>query len=145
MALLEAGVKALSNRMPKIISPKTHAIIDYTTAGSFFLMGALLWRNHKRAAISSLACGAAEAVTSLLTDYPGGVTDVISFSTHGKIDAGMAGLVGTIPTLFAFNDEKEAIFFRSQAVAIAAVTGMTDFGPSRPLARSHESRRGRAA
>jgi hypothetical protein len=141
MPLLETGVKALSSCMPKIISPRTHAIIDYATAGSFFLMGALLWRNHKRAAISSFACGAAETATAMLTDYPGGVADVISFPTHGKIDAGMAGLVGTMPALLAFSGEKEAIFFRSQAVAIAAVTGMTEFEAS----RSGQRRRRRAA
>ena len=33
MALLETGVRELSNRMPKVISPKTHAIIDYAVAG----------------------------------------------------------------------------------------------------------------
>jgi hypothetical protein len=142
MPLLETGVKALSSRMPKIISPRTHAIIDYATAGSFFLMGALLWKNHKRAAISSFACGAAEATTAMITDFPGGVTGVISFPTHGKIDASLAGLVGTMPNLLAFSDEKEAIFFRTHAVAIAAVTGLTDFAASRS---SGHRRRRRAA
>ncbi len=127
MALVETSVKALSNRLPKVISPKTHAIIDYATAGSFLVMGALLWKRHKRAAIGSIVCGAIEANTAMMTDYPGGVAKLISFETHGKIDSGFAGIVGLLPTLLGFSDEKESWFFRGQAMGLAAVTGMTDF------------------
>ncbi len=127
MAILDTSVKALSNRLPKVISPKTHAIIDYATAGSFFLMAGLLWGRHKRAAIGSLVCGAVEANTAMMTDYPGGVAKIISFETHGKIDAGFAGFVGMLPTMLGFGDEAEAWFFRGQAMGLAAVTGMTDF------------------
>ena len=51
MAILNMGVKAVTNRLPKVISPTTHAIIDYATAGAFFVGAALFWKNHKRAAI----------------------------------------------------------------------------------------------
>jgi hypothetical protein len=60
MAIFDTGVRMLSNRMPKMISPKAHAIIDYVTAGSFFAMGAYLWKRNRRAAVASLICGAAE-------------------------------------------------------------------------------------
>ena len=127
MAVVETGVRALSNRLPKIISPKTHAIIDYAVAGSFFLMGGLMWGSSKRAAIASFACGAAEATVAMLTDYPGGLARLISFETHGKIDAGMSGAVAMVPSLLGFSNEKKAIFFRAQGVGMAATTGMTDF------------------
>ncbi len=127
MALVETGVKALSNRLPKVISPKTHAIIDYAVAGSFFLMGGLMWRSNKRAAIASCACGAAETAIAMLTDYPGGVVRVISFETHGKIDAGTSGAVAMLPTILGFANQKKAYFFRGQGMGIAATTAMTDF------------------
>ncbi len=127
MALVNTGIKALTKRMPKVISPKIHAIIDYATAGSFIVMGALLWRRNKRAASCSFACGVAEAATAMMTDYPGGISKAISFETHGKIDAGFAGIVSTLPSLLAFGGEPEAMFFRGQGVAMAAVTGLTDF------------------
>lgn len=127
MAILDTSVKALSNRLPKVISPKTHAIIDYATAGSFFLTGALLWGRHKRAAIGAIVCGAVEANTVMMTDMPGGVYKLISFETHGKIDAAFAGAVAMLPTVLGFGDEKEAWFFRAQGMNIAAVGGMTDF------------------
>ena len=127
MPLMQKGVKMLADRMPKVISPKTHAIIDYATAGSFFIAGALLWKRKRRAAIASLLCGAMEAGTAIITDFPGGVTDLISFQTHGRIDAGFAGFVATLPNVFMFGDKPEAMFFRGQGVGIAAVTGLTDF------------------
>ncbi len=148
MPILETSVKALSNRLPKVISPKTHAIIDYATAGSFFLMGALMWKRHKRAAIGSMVCGAMEANTAMMTDYPGGVYKLISFETHGKIDAGFAGFVGMLPTVLGFGDEAEAWFFRGQAMGLATVTGMTDFGyyeESRSQRRRMRVRRERPA
>jgi hypothetical protein len=63
----------------------------------------------------------------MITRFPGGVADVISFETHGKIDAAMAGAVLSMPNLLAFSDEPEAKHFRLQGAMIAAVTGMTDF------------------
>ena len=126
MALAEIGARALSNRLPKVISPRTHAIIDYATAGGFFLMTGLLWKRHKRAAIAALACGINEVTNSMITGYPGGVADVISFPTHLKIDAGFAGVVASLPNLLGFTDEWPSLYFRSQGMAIAATTGMTD-------------------
>jgi hypothetical protein len=120
-------VETVTNRLPKIISPRVHAIIDYATVGSFVLMGALFWKNNKKAAVAAWCCGAMEATNTLLTDFPGGVTDVISFETHGKIDAAMAGAVATLPNLLGFSGEPEAKHFRLQGGMIAAVTGMTNF------------------
>lgn len=134
--LMEKGVNLLSNNLPKVISPKTHAIIDYAVvAGGFFTVAALAWKSHKRAAVSSLICGIAETTTAMLTDYPGGVVRVIDFPTHGRIDAGFAAFVGTMPNLLGFKDEWPASFFRSHALAMAAVTGMTDFTGERQYSR----------
>ncbi len=129
MAVIDIGSRALSNRLPKVISPKTHAIIDYASVGAFALMGALFWKRHKRAAISSWVCGAQQATLAMLTDFPGGVAKVVSYDTHLKIDAGFAGLVGTAPNLLGFTHEWPSIFFRSQGVAIAATTGMSEPQP----------------
>lgn len=136
MALAEIGARALSNRLPKVITPKMHAIIDYATAGTFFLMTGLMWKRHKRAAIAALACGINETTNAMITEYPGGVADVVSFPTHLKIDAGFAGVVASLPNLLGFTDEWPSHYFRSQGMAIAATAGMTEVGTVR-------SRRGR--
>ena len=142
MPILEQATKWATNKMPKVINPTAHSVIDYAVAASFFAMAAVFWRRNKRAAISCLVCGGAETVTSLLTDYPGGVTDAISFETHGAIDFGMSGLFSSMPNMLRFSDRREADFFRVQGVAKALVAGLTDFtgtGESNQRERLDES------
>jgi hypothetical protein len=127
MGMLESGVQAITGRMPKVLDPRAHAILDYAIAGSFFVAGALLWARHRRAAVASIACGVAEATTAMITDYPGGAKPLISFHTHGRIDAGMATLVGAMPIALNFANDVESRWFRAHGIAIAAVTELTDF------------------
>src|SRR5262249_12714147 len=116
-----------TNRMPKLIEPKTHAVIDYAMAASFFGMAAFFWRRNKRAALSALLCGAAESITAVCTDYPGGVVKEITFEDHGAICVRLSGLVASLPGMLRFNDEPESRFFRLQGIALATVTGLTNF------------------
>jgi hypothetical protein len=127
MPILEQATQWATNKMPKVINPTAHAILDYAMAASFFTMAVFFWRRNKRAAISCLVCGGAEAVTSMLTDYPGGITDALTFRTHGGIDFGMSGLISSMPNLLRFAEDSESSFFRLQGVAMAAITGLTDF------------------
>ena len=135
MALAEIGARALSNRLPKVISPRTHAIIDYATAASFFVGAALFWGNHKRAAIASLACGVAELGTVMMTDIPGGLTETLDLETHLKIDAGLAAGLQTLPTLLGFGGDPRAWFFRAQGISIGAVAGLTEANAARQRRR----------
>ena len=127
MPILDTAARWTTNKMPKVINPTAHAFIDYAMAASFFGMAAFFWRRNKRAAVAALVCGTAETVTSLCTDYPGGVVDEISFETHGTIDFGLSGLVASLPDMLRFSDEPESRFFRMQGLALATVTGLTDF------------------
>jgi hypothetical protein len=132
MPIVQKGVAALSDRMPKVLTPKQHAIADYITLGGLVLMTALFWKRNKRAAIGALVCAGAEATNTVLTDFPGGVAKVISFETHGKIDMGLAAICSAMPNFFGFDDEDEAKFFRVMGLNITAVGALTDF--SRPRA-----------
>lgn len=127
MPLLETGVRAVTGKMPKVITPRFHAIADYAVAGSLLLMGALLWRRNRRAAIAALACGAAEVATAAITDYPGGLSRSISFKTQGRIDAALATAIGSMPIVLDFANDREALAFRVQGIAVAAITGLTDY------------------
>ncbi len=128
--LMQKGVSMVVDRMPKVIGPKTHAIIDHLVSATFMTMGVLYWKRNKRAAISAFVCGAASAMNSTFTDYPGGIWKVMSFDHHGKIDAGLAGLTTAMPNLMYFNEEPEARFFHVQGIAETAVTALTDFSSS---------------
>src|SRR5258707_15354341 len=108
MPLLHQATKFATNKMPKVINPTAHAIIDYAMAASFFGMAAFFWRRNKLAAVSALICGAAETITALCTDYPGGVVKEITYETHGTIDFGLSGFVFRLPDIPPFSDGTES-------------------------------------
>jgi len=145
MAILDTGIRAVANRMPKVISPGTHAVIDYMTVGGFLVAAALFWRNNRRAAVASLACGLAELGTTMTTDFPGGVTPGISFQTHGKIEGGLAATCGMLPTLLMFGDDPRAYFFRGMALNITTVAALTDWDAPTGTRSRGERRRMRLA
>lgn len=128
MALLQRGVAAATNRMPNVISPTAHAIIDYITVGAFFLMAAAFWSRNKRAALGSLMCGSAELGTVLMTDFPGGVAKVIDLPTHLRIDMGLAAMAATLPDLMGFKNESESKWLRVMGLGITANAGLTNPG-----------------
>jgi hypothetical protein len=127
MPVMQKGVAAVSERMPKVISPRGHAIADYITLGGLVLLGLLCWKKNKRGALAAFTCAGAEATNTLLTDFPGGVAKVISFPVHGKIDMGLAATCSAMPNFMAFDDEPEARFFRFLGMNITVVTALTDF------------------
>ena len=144
MPMLTSATNMLTRRLPKIISPKAHAVVDYITAGAFLLTGAFYWSRNKRAALGAFICGGAEVATALLTDYPGGIKKVISFRNHGKIDIGLAAMTATMPEFMSFRHTREKSFFLGQAGMMTAVSNLTDFGQI-SRARSPRRKRARAA
>ena len=127
MPLVNKAVETVANRLPKVISPKGHAISDYIQIGLFALMGAVFWRRNKRASVAALCCAAVEAANVLLTDYPGGRSRILSLDVHKRIDTAMAGAVAGLPTLLGFAKEPEARAFRIRSgviVGVAALTGV---------------------
>jgi len=141
MPLLQRGVRIVAGRMPKIIGPSTHAVIDYAFAGSLLLAGALLWKRNKRAAFGAFVCGGAAAANNLLTDYPGGVTELISYRDHGRIDTALTGLTATMPRLMDFDGEPEARFFGAKALADTLVIGLTNFDYYEKRSQVHQPSR----
>ncbi len=127
MPLLHQGAKFAVRRMPKVISPTTHAVLDYLVAGSFLLKAATAWKRNRRAAAASLICGGATLANALVTDYPGGVVPRISFRTHGRNDSMIAGFTAAAPKLMGFADGRDARFFSVEALTETVVTGLTDF------------------
>ena len=127
MPLWHSGAKLAVRRMPKVISPTTHAMLDYVVVASFLLKGARLWKRHRRASAASLICGGAVLANALLTDYPGGVVPKISFRTHGRNDSAIAGFTASAPRLLGFAHDAESRFFNVEALTGTVITGLTDF------------------
>jgi hypothetical protein len=142
-ALLEQITRAKERMMagtakgaPKIISARTHAVIDYVHAATNFAVAAIFWkRNRRRAAKGAFALGAAVLGNALMTDYPGGVFRLYPFKVHGILDYGVAAASGFMPEMTGIRPHtREGRFFRAQGTgetAIAAITNYDDNSGSR--------------
>lgn len=127
MPLLHKGAKFAAKKMPKVISPTTHAVLDYAFAAGFLLKAALIWNRHRRAAVGSLICGGAVLANAMLTDYPGGVLRKISYRTHGRNDSAISGFTASAPGLLGFSKVNDARFFTVSALAETVIVGLTDY------------------
>jgi Na+/proline symporter len=126
MAMLNTIAKAITKPMPRMISPKSHSMLDYVTAGVFLAGAGLFWRRNKRAAIASLVSGTAVAAVSAMTEYPGGVNGVFGLERHRDIEVGLAAMIATMPSFFSFEDEPEKNFFRIQGILMTCISELTD-------------------
>jgi hypothetical protein len=113
MSVLTHGIDDLETRLPKVISPSTHGIIDYAHSAFFFTVGVLCSRSNKRAACAAFATSGFILAQSLLTDYRFGWKPVISFETHGKMDSVFASASWLVPVLFGFRGTKAAKVFEA--------------------------------
>jgi hypothetical protein len=120
---------------PKVISARTHAVIDYIHAGTNFVAAAMFWKRNRRAAVGALALGAGVLGNALMTDYPLGVFRVYSFKVHGLLDYGVAAASGLMPKITHTRPRRpEAKYFRAQGAGetgIAAITNYDDHSGER--------------
>ena len=124
---VEKVVESPRAKKIKVISPKMHGFIDYGHATFFLTMGAIWWKKNKPASIAALSTGAFVLVQSLLTDYPLGAKPVMSFETHGKLDAAFASGSWALPRLLGFAGTPEAMVFEGNSIVEGTVVAMTDW------------------
>jgi hypothetical protein len=120
-------IQQLTSGVPKVITPKTHAVLDYIVAGTFLTAGFAMRRRNARAANLAFANAIAVLGASMFCDYPGGVWPLFSFRTHALLDAMQAAMAGAGPTVLGFAAEPEAQFFHGQALSEIGVIAATDF------------------
>ena len=125
MPTLNSLAKLVAKPIPRVVTPKAHAMIDYASVAMFMGAAAWFWRRNRRAARASLMCGSAELALMLLTDYPGGALDLISFRTHRELDYGLAALAAAIPEALAFAGDDETKLFRVQGALITLLGELT--------------------
>ena len=144
MPIINSLTKLLAKPIPRIVSPKAHAIVDYVTIGSFLLSAGYFWKRSKRASLAALICAGSQLAVSMMTDYPGGLRKVISFRTHGEIDLGLAAMTATMPEFLAFKDDSASKVFLAQGAFITAASELTRF-PERPQRAEKGVKRTKAA
>jgi hypothetical protein len=113
---------------PKVISSKTHSIIDYIHAGANFVAAALFYkRGNSRAGHAAAALGAGVLMNALMTDYEYGVFRAWSFKTHGILDYGVAATSAALPKLLDLEDGVAAAYFYAQGGGETVIAGISNY------------------
>ncbi|HLZ41845.1 MAG TPA: hypothetical protein VKQ11_12835 [Candidatus Sulfotelmatobacter sp.] len=129
----EATIPDAFRKVPKYITPKIHAWLDFAVTGYFLGLG--IWfaiRGKGRAATAAFINGGMVAGVSMMTDYDGDQVKPISFKMHGTLDAVQATTAALAPVLHGFADEPEAKYFWGQAANEACVIATTDWDAGMP-------------
>lgn len=113
--------------MKKVLTPKTHGILDYVLAIAFILAPAIFGFTETAATLSYII-GVLYIGTSLLTRYPLGAIKVIPFPVHGVLESVMAVLWIVLPWIagFAF-DGAARNFFVVAGIGLLIVAFLTDY------------------
>jgi hypothetical protein len=127
---MNQSLDTLTAAVPKVISPAGHAVADYGTVATLVALGVTLRRRNSRASAFAFANAGMVMLTSLMTDYPGGVMRAMSFKTHGMMDVMQAGMLAAGPALLGFGGTPEARMFYGQAALELAVVSATDWNAS---------------
>ena len=120
-------LQTLTAPVPKVITPAMHAVADYSTVAGLAALGVYLRDRNTTASNFAFLNAGLVLMTSLMTDYPGGVMPTISFKTHGMMDVMQAGLLAAGPVLLGFADTDDARLFYGQAMLEAGVVSATDW------------------
>jgi hypothetical protein len=115
------------DRVPRVISPRLHAVIDYAAVGAAAYIAYRLWNRNRRAAVSAVVTAVTEASLVAMTDYPGGLTRRISFPLHGRIALGHATMIGNMPRMMGFQGTPEERLFAGWSAVVALLVALTDF------------------
>ena len=136
MPIFNSLAKIAAKPIPRAVKPQLHAVVDYASIGLFLATVPLFWRRNRRATVASLVSGGAELAIVLLTDYPGGIKNFISFRTHREIDYGLAAMVATMPESLGFKEANEAKFFRLQGALLTLLGELTESTDLKQVSRS---------
>ena len=136
MSLTTTALQQIEAKLPKVISPTTHGIIDYCHSAFFATVAVVCWKNNRRAALAAAGTSALVLVQGLFTDYKPGLKRVLPFSVHGQLDGGFAAFSLAIPNTFGFAETKAARIFQANALVEAIVVGLTDWSDERARAET---------
>ncbi len=120
-----AGLK-FDDMAPRVISAKTHSIIDYVHAATNFAAAAMFRRRDRRASWAAFALGASVLGNALMTDYELGVFRLYSFKVHGILDYSVAAASALMPKLLDLGGA-EAAYFYGQGGGETTIAAMSDY------------------
>lgn len=138
--LNEATIPDAFRKVPKLISPRVHAWLDFAVTAYFLGVGVWCASRGKRGATTAALVNAGMvAGMSLFTDYSGNGQKPISFKLHGTLDAVQGTMAAMDPLFHGFAGEPEAAFFYGQAANELAVIASTDWDEGMPFEKRRKA------
>ena len=120
-------LQTITRPVPKVINPAIHAVADYGAAAGLACLGLYLRDRNPTLAMFAFINAGLVVMTSLLTRYPGGVFPVMSFKTHGMMDAAQGAMLAAGPAMLGDANDPDAKLFYGQAVLEMGVVAATDW------------------
>jgi hypothetical protein len=118
----------IDDRMPRVISAKTHGIIDYIHAATNILAGVAFRKRSRRASNAAFLMGAGVLANALMTDYPLGVFRLYSFKVHGILDYGVAATSAALPEMLRLRRTSvPAQYFYGQGAGETVIAGISNY------------------
>jgi hypothetical protein len=112
---------------PKVIGPKTHAIIDWAIFAGSITAAYRMGKKNRIIGLTALMAAVLEGLNITFTDVPGGLVKKISFPSHGRIALGNLPTFGVLPLFMGFPKRPESLFFYSHVALGLLLIAMTDF------------------
>ena len=110
----------------KVLSPRAHGVVDYSSAALFILAPTLFGFGGLPATLAR-TLGIGYALLSLMTAYPLGVVRAVPFPVHVALDWVLGVFLLAAPWLLGFADNESARnFFVGMGVISVIVTALTD-------------------
>ncbi len=114
----------------KIISSKTHGILDYATS-AFLLASPTLFKMDGYLCIITYILGAVHLCLTVLTDFEVGLIKVIPFRIHGLIEVAVSLILAGLAFWLYNNANKFGFYYYIVlAIVIMIVFILTDFKTS---------------
>jgi hypothetical protein len=122
----------IDDRMPRVISAKTHGVIDYIHAATNILAGFAFRKRSRKASNAAFMLGGSILANALMTDYPLGVFRLYSFKVHGILDYGVAATSAALPEVLRLpRTSAPAQYFYGQGAGETMIAGITDYDDER--------------
>ena len=112
----------------KILSPKTHAVLDYLVVAAFLAAPSALGLAGAAALLSWILSGVHLALT-LVTNIPLSAAKWVPLKVHGWIEFAVGPTLLAAPWLLGFSGHTPArVFFLAAGTLIFATWLITDYG-----------------
>src|SRR3954464_5041307 len=122
----------IDDRMPRVISAKTHGVIDYIHAATNIAAGFAFRKRSRKASNAAFMLGASVLANALMTDYPLGVFRLYSFKVHGILDYGVAATSAALPEVLRLRrTSAPAQYFYGQGAGETMIAGITNYDDER--------------